>query len=89
MDKFMPWNDGPYAIMHTFPEHSEYMLKLPNNPNTFPGFHAHLLKMYIPNDPLLFPNQESAWPQPIVTGDGTEQWYIDKIVDACKQGQGV
>jgi Cu/Zn superoxide dismutase len=42
--KFMPRNDGPYTITHTFPEQSEYTLKLPNNPNTFPGFHTHLLK---------------------------------------------
>ena len=60
--KFMPRNDGPYTITHTFPERSEYTLKLPNNPNTFPGFHAHLLKQYIPNDPLLFPDQEPARP---------------------------
>ena len=54
--KFMPRNDGPYTITHAFPEHSEYTLKLLNNPNTFPGFHAHLLKRYVPNDPLLFPD---------------------------------
>ena len=42
--KFMPRNDGPYTIIDAFPERSEYTLKLPNNPNTFPGFHAHLLK---------------------------------------------
>ena len=34
--KFMPQNDGPYTITHAFPERSEYTLKLPNNPNTFP-----------------------------------------------------
>jgi hypothetical protein len=42
--KFMPQHDGPYTVTHTFPERSEYTLKLPNNPNTFPGFYAHLLK---------------------------------------------
>ena len=87
--KFMPRNDGPYTITHTFPERSEYTLKLPNNPNTFPGFHAHLLKRYIPNDPLLFPDREPARPQPIITEDGTEEWYIDKIVDARRHGRGV
>jgi hypothetical protein len=87
--KFMPRNDGPYTITHAFPECSEYTLKLPNNPNTFPGFHAHLLKRYIPNDPLLFPDQEPARPRPIVTEDGTEEWYIDKIVDARRRGRGV
>jgi hypothetical protein len=87
--KFMPRHDGPYTITHTFPERSEYTLKLPNNPNTFPGFHAHLLKRYIPNDPLLFPDREPARPRPIVTEDGTEEWYIDKIVDARRRGRGV
>jgi hypothetical protein len=42
--KFMLQHDGLYMVTHTFPEHSEYTLKLPNNPNTFPGFHAHVLK---------------------------------------------
>ena len=65
------------------------MLKLPNNPNTFPGFYAHLLKRYVPNDPLLFPDQEPAWPWPIITKDGTVEWYIDKIVDAHWHGRGV
>jgi hypothetical protein len=87
--KFMPRYDGPYTVTHTFPKCSEYTLKLPNNPNTFPGFHAHLLKWYIPNNPLLFPDCEPARPQPIVTEDGTEEWYIDKIVDARQHGRGV
>lgn len=56
--KFMLQNDGPYTITHAFPEHSEYTLKLPNNPNSFPSFHAHLLKRYIPIDPLLFPDHD-------------------------------
>ena len=60
--KFMPQNNISYTITHTFLEHSEYMLKLPNNPNTFPGFHAHLLKRYILNDLLLFPNSKLSQP---------------------------
>ena len=54
--KFMLQNNIPYTVTHAFLEHSEYTLKLLNNPNTFPSFHAHLPKMYIMNDPLLFPN---------------------------------
>ena len=60
--KFMPRNNGPYTITHAFPECSEYTLKLPNNPNTFPSFHAHLLKRYVPNDLLLFPDREPSLP---------------------------
>ena len=71
--KFMPQNDGPYMVTHTFPKCSEYMLKLPNNPNSFPGFHVHLLKRFIPNDPLLFPDCEPTQPCPIVTEDSTEE----------------
>ena len=56
--KFMPWNDGPYTITHAFPGCSEYTLKLLNNPNTFPSFHTHMLKRYVPNDLLLFPDHE-------------------------------
>ncbi|GLB33353.1 putative retrotransposable element tf2 155 kda protein type 1-like [Lyophyllum shimeji] len=48
--KFMPRSDGPYTVIEAFPEKSEYTLRLPNNPNTFPGFHASLLKPFIPND---------------------------------------
>src|SRR6202790_199921 len=87
--KFMPRHDGPYTVTHTFPERSEYTLKLPNNPNTFPGFHAHLLKRYMPNDPLLFPDRKPPRPMPIVTEEGTEELYIDKIVDARRRGRGV
>jgi hypothetical protein len=87
--KFMPRHDGPYTIVDAFPERSEYTLKLPNNPNTFPGFHANLLKRFIPNDPLLFPDREPARPLPVITEDGTEEWFIDKIVDARRRGRGV
>ena len=60
--KFMPRNNGPYTITHAFPEWSEYTLRILNNPNTFPSFHAHLLKRYILNDPLLFPDRELSRP---------------------------
>jgi hypothetical protein len=86
--KFMPRHDGPYTVTHAFPERSEYTLKLPNSPNTFPGFHANLLTRYTPNDPLLFPDREPSRPWPIVTEDGTEEWYIDKIVSPADAAAG-
>ena len=60
--KFMPWNNGPYTVVKAFPDKSEYTLRLPNNPQTFPGFHSSLLKRFIPNDPTLFPDQEFTRP---------------------------
>jgi hypothetical protein len=58
--KFKLQSNGPYTITHTFPKCSEYTLKLPNNPSAFPGFHTHLLRRYVHNDPLLFPDCELA-----------------------------
>lgn len=87
--KFMPRNDGPYTITATFPAKSEYTLRLPNNPKTFPGFHASLLKHFIPNDPTLFPDRKFTRPGAVVTEDGTEENLIDKIVDARRRGRGV
>ena len=86
--KFMPRNDGPYTVVKAFPEKSEYTLRLPNNPQTFPGFHSSLLKPFIPNDPAMFPDREFTRPGAVVTEDGTEENMIDKIVDARRRGRG-
>jgi hypothetical protein len=86
--KFMPRNDGPYTVIKAFPEKSEYTLRLPNNPQTFPGFHSSLLKPFVPNDPTLFPDREFTRPGAVVTEDGTEENMIDKIVDARRRGRG-
>ena len=86
--KFMPWNDGPYTIVKAFPEKSEYTLRLPNNPQTFPGFHASLLKPFVPNNPTMFPDHEFTRLGAVVTEDGTEENMIDKIVDARCCGRG-
>ena len=80
--KFMPWNDGPYTVIKAFPDKSKYTLHLPNNPHTFPGLHASLLKPFIPNDPTLFPDHEFTHSGAVVTEDGMEENMIDKIVDA-------
>ena len=87
--KFMPRNDGPYTVVRAFPEKSEYTLRLPNNPQTFPGFHSSLLKRFVPNDPTLFPNRKFTRPGAVVTEDGTEENMIDKIVDARHRGRGM
>ena len=84
----MPWNDGPYMVIKSFPKKSEYTLQLPNSPQTFPGFHSSLLKPFIPNNPTLFPDQEFTRPGTVVTEDGTEENMIDKIVDVHRRGRG-
>jgi hypothetical protein len=86
--KFMPRDDGPYEVVKAFPERSEYTLKLPNNPQLFPGFHSHLLKRYVPNNPELFPTREPARPGPVITPDGAVEWTVEKIVDERRRGRG-
>ena len=86
--KFMPCNDGPYTVIKAFLEKSEYTLHLPNNPLTFPGFHSSLLKLFVLNDPTLFPDREFTRLGAVVTEDGTEENMINKIVDACHRGCG-
>jgi hypothetical protein len=87
--KFMPRFDGLYEVMHTFPEKSIYTLWLPNNPTSYPGFHASLLKPFIPNGPTLFPNCTLVKPGIVVTEDGSEETLIDKIVNARRRGRGI
>ena len=86
--KFMPCHDRPYTVVKAFPEKLEYTLCLPNNPQTFPGFHSSLLKAFVPNDPTLFLDREFTWPGAVVTEDGTEENMIDKIVDAWRHRHG-
>jgi hypothetical protein len=86
--KFMPRDDGQYEVVKAFPERSEYTLKLPNNPQLFPGFHSHLLKRYVPNNPELFPTREPARPGPVITPDGAVEWTVEKIVDERRRGRG-
>jgi hypothetical protein len=56
---------------------------------TFPGFHSSLIKQYIPKNHQLFPGRKVEWPQPIVTEDGIEEFFVDKIVDARWHGCGI
>lgn len=86
--KFFPRFDGPYRVVKSFPEKSEYTLKLPGSTKIFPGFHASLLQRHVPNDADLFPNREHARPGPVITEDGQEEWEVECIVDERKRGRG-
>jgi Chromo (CHRromatin Organisation MOdifier) domain len=86
--KFMPRFDGPYSVVAAHPEKSEYTLRLPNNPNTFPGFHSSLLKPFIPNEVVSFPNRALPKPGVVVTEDGTVENVIDRIIDERRWGRG-
>jgi hypothetical protein len=86
--KFFPQWDGPYMVTRAFPEDSSYMLHLPNSPDTFPRYHASLLKRHIKNNAALFPSQEQERPGPVLTNVGMEEYWIEKINDERQRGQG-
>lgn len=86
--KFMPCWDGPYQVEKTHPETSNYMLVLPNSPHAFATFHVLQLKSHCANDVSLFPGQAHAAPGPVMTNEGLEEYFINKIVDSCRCGRG-
>lgn len=86
--KFFPRYDGPYKIIDTHPKTSDYTLEIPNSPNAYPTYHASILKPHLPNDPSLFLSREFAQPQPILTPDGLEEFFVQEIIDSRQCGKG-
>ncbi len=78
--KFMPRYDGPYTITGVNPERSSYTLDMPNS-EVFNTFHVCQLTKWIPNNNDLYPQRQHKRPGPIVTPEGMEEYYIDKIIN--------
>ena len=79
--KFMPRFDRPYEIIKAHPESSSYTLKLPPSSKAHPTFHVLHLQKHVPNDDELFLSQALHPQQPLVTANGTTEYFIDKIID--------
>jgi len=84
----MPCFDGPYTIIDIDEQHSTVTLDLPNSPNIYPTFHTLEVLPFVESDLLLFPSQKFLEPVPIVTEDGEEEFFIEKILDARRRGRG-
>jgi len=84
----MPCYDGPYKITKVFPERSVYTLDMPNAPELYPTFHSTLLTKHLPNDDILFPGCFHQHPGTIVTENGEIEWWVEDIIDECKQDHG-
>jgi hypothetical protein len=87
MTKFFPRYDGPYKILATHPETSNYTLDLPNAPNTFPTFHASELKRFQENDRVLFPSRAHAEPGPVTMEDGEEEYVVEEILELRRRSR--
>ncbi len=79
--KFMPRFDGPFLVTGANPELSSYTLDIPNSPAKFNTFHISELRPFIANDSDLFPSRDHPRPGPILTEDGLEEHFIDRIID--------
>ena len=86
MAKFMPCYDGPYTITDVDEQYSTVTLDLPNSPNKIPTFHTLQVIPYIESDTEMFPSCHFEEPNPIITEDGIEEQFIDKILDARRHG---
>jgi hypothetical protein len=85
--KFMPRFDGPYKITATDEKHSTVTLDMPGHSTIFPVFHTSELKPFKENDETLFPNRALHPPNP-VTIEGSQEYFIEKIVDERRQRKG-
>ncbi|KAJ2929564.1 hypothetical protein H1R20_g7532, partial [Candolleomyces eurysporus] len=79
--KFLPRWTGPYTIVKANPGTSTYTLDLPGDSTVFPVFHSSLLKRYHDNDDSLIPTRALLKPPPLKFDDGTEEYFIEKIID--------
>ena len=86
--KFMPRYDGPYTIIETDEKHSTVTLDLLHSTNIFPTFHTSQVIPYIESDTEKFPSCRFEEPDPIITEEGNEEQYIDKILDTRRGERG-
>ena len=77
----MPCYDGPYTIIDTDERHSTVTIELPNAPNIFPTFHTSEVLPFIESDTSLFPLCKFEEPLLILTPEGDEEFFIEKIMD--------
>lgn len=85
--KFIVRFDSPYTISRAHPATSSYTLDLPPTMNIFPTFHSSLLRPYLANDDALFPGRANAEPGPVVTANGEEEFFVDRILDRRRVGR--
>ena len=86
--KFMPHFNRPFEITAAYPESPSYRLLLPPSSKIIPTFHAAQLRCHVPNDDNMFPERAFTAPGPVVTEEGSMEYFIKKILDKRAQGRG-
>ena len=85
----MPRFDGPYFITDINHEASTVTLDLPPSSNVYLTFHTAEVMPFNENDWSLFPSHELARPGGIITEEGVQEYYVEKIINTCKRGRGM
>jgi hypothetical protein len=75
--KFMARYDGPYEVLEAYPNTSMYKIQLPESLKQFPVFHVSQLQLHHLNNPNLFPSRKQQRPSPIITKDGSTEYFMD------------
>jgi hypothetical protein len=86
--KFMPRFDGLYEVLQAHPEALSYTLQLPPSSKALPTFHISHLHRHFPNDNKLFLGPAQHTPKPLVTVDGTTEYFINQIINQRPRGRG-
>lgn len=83
--KFMPHFDGQYNLVQAYLEFLSYT---PLSSKAHPTFHVSHLQLHIPNNDKLFPLRAHHPPQPLVTVNGTAEYFINWILNRWPCGRG-
>ncbi|KAJ7060418.1 hypothetical protein C8F01DRAFT_941115, partial [Mycena amicta] len=79
--KFMVRSDGPFEVVEVYDECSTVKLDLKGHPLVHPVFHMSEVEPFVENDASLFPGRVLAQPPAIVSPEGQEEFFVDRIID--------
>ena len=87
--KLCPKYVGPYKVLQTRPETSNYTLELPaalQERRIHPTFHVSLLRPYQASNDALFPNRAQPEPYDFGAPDDAE-WFVDELLGHRWEGK--
>ena len=78
----MPQFDGPFGITDINCKKSTVTLNLPTLSKIYPTFHTSEVFKHSENDGESFPGRKLAKPGAVITEDGQQEYFVEKIINA-------